>query len=308
MQGQYRELHSPRTQLIHDSALAFLDKSLFTTFHYDAPTPSEASNPDSDNEADPPTFEISLTALLETLQIFGFADTKDRWSSRDAFYSSGINGTYARTGASLAFDNRVLGMTGICRFGYDAPGAPLCITLEEGNVTTTCQLTTFEAETHDDVPFARDHLAQKIIMRASLLHDAVAELAATGPDRLTIVASPVAPFFALSAIGPLGSATVEFANEPALLETFQVPRKVVNTYKFSLVQCAVRAMAAAAKVSIRGDDQGVLSLQFLIEVDDGSAAGAVSFVDFRFVPFVPEEGDEEGDEMPDEHDGGTDRE
>lgn len=49
-------------------------------------------------------------------------------------------------------------------------------------------------------------------------------------------------------------------------------------------------MACASKVSIRGDGQGVLSLQFMVEVE----GGGVSFVDFRFVPFVPEEGEEEG--------------
>ncbi len=70
-------------------------------------------------------------------------------------------------------------------------------------------------------------------------------------------------------------------------------KRTVNTYKYSLIRGASRAMAIASKVSIRGDEQGVLSLQFMIENDDGG----VSFVDFRFVPFVPEdgEGDEEGD-------------
>lgn len=68
-------------------------------------------------------------------------------------------------------------------------------------------------------------------------------------------------------------------------------------------------MAVASKVSIRGDRQGVLSLQFMIDFDPasriggvcrpvgggssgaGAAAGssAVTFVDFRFVPLVDEE-------------------
>ena len=48
-------------------------------------------------------------------------------------------------------------------------------------------------------------------------------------------------------------------------------------------------MAIAAKVSIRSDEQGVLSLQFMIDVE----GGGVSFVDFRFVPFIPEEGEDE---------------
>jgi cell cycle checkpoint protein len=90
-----------------------------------------------------------------------------------------------------------------------------------------------------------------------------------------------------------------------LLETFQLAdpsAKVVNSYKFDMVQKAARAMSAATKVSLRGDSQGVLSLQFMIEVE----AGKVSFIDFRFVPFVLEEEDEgyqaENDEVDDETD------
>lgn len=103
-----------------------------------------------------------------------------------------------------------------------------------------------------------------------------------------MTASPSAPFFALSANGPHGSATVEFSKDPQLLETFQVPRRVVNTYKYAFIKGASRAMAMATKVSIRGDENGVLSLQFMIEVEGGQ----VSFVDFRFVAYIAEEGDE----------------
>lgn len=68
-----------------------------------------------------------------------------------------------------------------------------------------------------------------------------------------------------------------------------------------MVKSAGRAMAAAAKVSVRGDRQGVLSLQFMIETE----GGGVSFVDFRFVPFVEEDGEEGdgGDEGGNEEDG-----
>ena len=184
-------------------------------------------------------------------------------------------------------------MTGTCRLSYAAEGDSLNIVLEETGVTTSCELVTYEPEFREDIPLQRDNLAQKVIMRASWLHDAINELSSTSPSRLTIVASPTAPYFTLSSNGPLGSASVEFSNDPQLLETFQVPSRTVNTYKYSLIKNASKAMAIASKVSIRGDEQGVLSLQFMIEVD----GGGVSFVDFRFVPHVPEEGEgDEGDE------------
>lgn len=282
------------------SGFAFLDKTLFTTYHFEPSSEPQAPTPPED-DPDLPTFEISLTALIETLQIFGFADTKDRWSARDA-YSSSINTSYARS-AATAFDNRTLGMTGICRITYSEVGSPLCITLEEGNVTTTCDLATFETEMSEDIPFNRDQLVQKIIMRAPLLYDAIVELSATSPERLQLTTSPSAPFFALSAVGSLGSASVEFSKDPNLLETFQVSRKTTNSYKFSMVKSAAKAMVAATKVSIRGDDQGVLSLQFMIEVENTNGVG-VSFIDFRFVPFLAEDnedGDEDGEGSESEH-------
>ena len=180
-------------------------------------------------------------------------------------------------------------MNSICRLSYSAQGEPLRIILEEKGVTTTCELVTYEPDFLEDIPLQKDAIAQKIIMRASWLHDAINELSSTSPTRLTMVSSPTAPYFTLSSSGPLGSATVEFSKDPQLLETFHVPRRTVNTYKYSLIKGASRAMAIAAKVSIRSDEQGVLSLQFMIDVE----GGGVSFVDFRFVPFIPEEGEDE---------------
>ena len=197
---------------------------------------------------------------------------------------------------SNAFDNRILGIENTCRIAYEGDGHPLCIRLEEANVTTTCDLTTYEAEDFDDIPFDRDQLVYKIIMHASWLHDAVSELGSMSPDRLAVTASPDDPLVALSATGAYGSATVDFTKDSPLLETSQVPRRSTNSYKFSFIKSASRAMATAAKVSIRCDVQGVLSLQFMIEVDNGS----VSFVDFRFVPFVSE--DSQGSDASDEDD------
>ena len=263
--------------------LVFLEKGLFVMYSY-APSDEEANAADQE----PPTFQISLSSLLETLQIFGINENRDRWSGRDATHT----GFLSRGGHTTAFDNRTLGLTGVCRLSYAAPGDPLRIVLEESGVTTTCELATYEPQHQEPIPLQRDALCQKIIMRASWLHDAINELSSTSPTRLKIVASPTPPYFTLSSTGPFGSAAVEFSKDPDLLETFQVPKRTSNSYKYSLIKAASRAMATATKVSIRGDEQGVLSLQFMIETEGGN----VSFVDFRFVPFLLEEGDE--DEEP----------
>lgn len=283
--------------------IAFLEKSLFTSFQFNAPPPSSPTSDSSTaDDASTPTFSISLPSLLETLQIFGLSDTKSNPYSRDTFT------------AANAFSNQVLGISGLCRLSYEAPGNPLTVILEESSIRTTCDLVTYEPSFTSDIPFGRDALTLKVIMRASYLFDAIAELSTSNPDRVSLTASQST--FTLSASSNIGSAVVDFhrdSREPfksttgpaatneddsekagtgtGLLETFIVPHgSFSQAYKFSHVAATKKALAAATKVSIRADDQGVLSLQFMIENLEG---GGVSFVDFRFVPLVGEDGDED---------------
>lgn len=200
--------------------------------------------------------------------------------------------------------------------------------MEENGVVTTCELTTYEPELVEQIPLALDGLALKLIMKvgftfekfyvgvnfwclsryqAGWLYDAIQELEGSSVERLTIAASPQHPYFSISASGLMGSTVVEFSNDKSLLQAFNVPKptqhtfgtllciyvyvqlRVLSRYKFGLVKNAAKAMAMASKVSIRGDIQGVLSMQFMIEQEGGGA----SFVDFRFLPFATDGSDDE---------------
>jgi cell cycle checkpoint protein len=270
--------------------IVFLDKALFTTFNCSLPEPTDDS---PDSGSDLPHFQISLIALLETLQIFGAADTPNsRFSKPD---NDGY-GSSLRRDRPNAFSNQALGMPGICRLSYAGLGSPFSILLEEAGVTTTCNLNTYEPEGPEEIPFQRDAMQAKIIMQARWLFDAVSELSSTSPTRLDITASPTAPYLSLAAVGHLGSASVDFGKGRELLETFAVAEKWTQSYKFEMVRAAGEAMRLASKVSVRGDEQGVLSLQFMVEVE----GGGVSFVDFRFVPFLREEEEEDDDEGEEE--------
>lgn len=199
-----------------------------------------------------------------------------------------------------------MGSSGLCRISYQSRGSPLSIDLSETGVSTTCDLTTYESTSTEDIPFDRDALSLKTIMRSVHLGDAISELASANPTTLSLLASPNAPYLSLSASGPLGSATVEFDKDPQLLETFQCATKFITSYSFAHVKAAYRAMASATKVSVRADAQGVLSLQFLIEVETAAQAEgkeAVAFVDFRIVPLV--EGEAEGGDAETSDDEGS---
>jgi cell cycle checkpoint protein len=327
--------------------LAFLDKSLFTSYTF---TPSTApangdeesrQNDDDTEDVAYPHFVVSLSALLETLKIFGINDLSEPNGSRDTSLPQ-------TNPASSAFSAPALLMDRSCTLQYAQHGAPLSIAITEAGVKTTCELVTYEPEDDEaDIPLQRDAIIMKIIMRSAWLHNAIAELDSSSPTILKMSAcAKREPYFALSgAGGPFSESTVEFSvdqhNEivggtgqgaeqsqthkvladdgsararatrtkmaPTVTETFLVSppssmgERIRQSYRFALIPKAARAMAVANKVSIRGDRQGVLSLQFMIELDDNVAAGRpvgagvkapagpVCFVDFRFVPLLDEE-------------------
>ncbi|KIW31019.1 uncharacterized protein PV07_02704 [Cladophialophora immunda] len=293
--------------------LTFLDKALFSSYNLRL----------KEEDHSLPTFSVSIVALLETLQIFGIAEASS--SARNPY--GGFSSSYGN-----AFTTPALALGGTCRISYQEAGAPLTITIQEGSVTTTCEMNTYQAhdEYGDDggIPLDRNSLCLKAIMRSAWLNDAIGELSGTNPTVLVINASSrSAPFFSLEGEGgPFGDSTVDFMPEskndptpsgprakrqPLVTETFSVVApsgsngRVCQKYKFDMIKRAGRAMALASKVSIRQDQQGVLSLQFMIDLGDGANAGprrddsaaanapptpgSVAFVDFRFVPLLDDE-------------------
>ncbi|KAK1595873.1 repair protein Rad1/Rec1/Rad17 [Colletotrichum navitas] len=254
---------------------AFLDKKLFTSY---------ALNIGQDDDV-LPNFQITLPALLETLQIFGAVDvaTRTQKAEHDPYRSN------LRNYRPDAFSNQTLGIGGTCSLVYIEEGGQFNIVIEEGGVKTTASLTTYLPEIPEEIPFDRENLSFKIIMQARYLLDALAELAPIGPNRLTITASKTQPYLTLSGAGDLGSSSVDFAKGRELLETFSIQDRWTQTYKFDLIKSSSEAMRIASKISFRGDAQGVLSLQFMVEVE----GGGVSFLDFRFVPYIKHEDDED---------------
>jgi len=293
--------------------MAFLEKSLFTSYHFKTSNSESNEFQDEDLESETPTFSISLPSLLETLQLFNLTDTKSQNPFHRDIYTT-----------PAAFSHSVLGFSsGTCRLLYLSSGAPFTVTLEESGITTTCDLTTYDPTFTTDIPFHRDKLALKVIMRATYLHDAITELSAQNPARLTLTATKDA--LTLFTSSDLGSTEVAFQHSPSippshvprhqtvndtgeqeartkgdggLLETYLVPSTFRQSYKFAHAVAAKKAMAAATKVSIRADEQGVMSLQFMIEHEEGVGGDrGVSFVDFRLVPLIGDESMEEGDSM-----------
>ncbi|KAK2068268.1 hypothetical protein P8C59_002917 [Phyllachora maydis] len=267
--------------------IAHWNKALFTSYATNFPM---IEGDDGEEEPATPIFQISLPALLETLQILGASEAAARQakSEQDSYRSN------LRNYRPDAFSHQTLGISGTCSLSYAQEGDPLTIVLEEAGVKTACNLTTYLPEAAEPIPFDIQDLSFKVITQARWLLDALVEIAPTSPEKLTLTVSRGAPYLRLTGTGPLGSSTVDFARGRDLLETFSVggEGRWVQTFKFDIIKSSTEAMRIASKISVRGDGQGVLSMQFMVEVE----GAGVNFLDFRFVPYAVHEEDEEDEE------------
>ena len=301
--------------------MASLSKSMFATYSLNLPRRRREDNDnDNDNEEDddeealPATFQISLPAFLEALQIFGVTDAPSRQLKQDPDGyrnlrgdKGGHGGNNGRTQATDAFSHQILGMPGTCSISYVEDGAPFGIILEEVSVKTTCNLATYVPEALEAIPFDRDNLVFKIIMQPRWLLDALVELAPSSPNLLTLAVTSREPYLRLTCNGNLGSASVDFSRGRTLFESITVSERWSQSFKFDLIKSATEAMRIASKVSIRGDRQGVLSLQFMVEMDGAGGSGSASgggmqWLHFTFVPFMSDEEEDKEEDEEDEED------
>jgi cell cycle checkpoint protein len=261
----------------------FLDKALFSAYTVNLPAQQ------GDEPPELPSFQIPLASLLEILQIFGAVDvaTRAQKAEQDPYRSN------LRNYRPDAFSNQTLGISGTCTLLYAEDGDPFKITIEESGVKTTAALTTYMPEMPEDIPFDRNDVTFKIIMPSRSLLDSLAEISPISPMRLNITASKTSPYLTLSGSGDIGSSTVDFARGREVLEIFNIQQRWSQSFKFDLIKNSTEAMRIASKLSVRGDAQGVLSLQFMVDVEGGKK----SFLDFRFVPYLKDlEDDDEEDE------------
>ncbi|XP_021235655.1 cell cycle checkpoint protein RAD1 isoform X1 [Numida meleagris] len=192
-------------------------------------------------------FRINLAVLLDCLTIFG--------------------------ASSLPGSSTALRM---CYRGY---GYPLMLFLEEGGVVTVCRINTQEPENLLDFNFCSTNVINKIILQSEGLREAFSELDMTS-EVLQITMSPDKPYFRLSTFGNAGSAHLDYPKDSDLIEAFHCNQTQTNRYKISLLKPSTKALALSCKVSIRTDNRGFLSLQYMIRNEDGQ----ICFVEYYCCP------------------------
>uniref|UniRef100_O60671-2 Isoform 2 of Cell cycle checkpoint protein RAD1 n=1 Tax=Homo sapiens TaxID=9606 RepID=O60671-2 len=165
------------------------------------------------------------------------------------------------------------------RMCYQGYGYPLMLFLEEGGVVTVCKINTQEPEETLDFDFCSTNVINKIILQSEGLREAFSELDMTS-EVLQITMSPDKPYFRLSTFGNAGSSHLDYPKDSDLMEAFHCNQTQVNRYKISLLKPSTKALVLSCKVSIRTDNRGFLSLQYMIRNEDGQ----ICFVEYYCCP------------------------
>lgn len=252
-------------------------------------------------------FEVPLSTLVECLNVFGTAATKEsdkktrRWRRLGAEEEQDAQPEGAprqRQRDALAGSERIdqhfgkAKLTGV-RITYGGPGYPLALVMKDPSdgATATVELTTFDAEPQVELPFDSDRTVLKIILKSSWLRDALSELDPSC-EKLTIMGYPPhpggraqrgsAPRLRLKAVGTFGSTEMDYPNDKEVLETCECDEPVTVSYSFKHVSKAIRALQSSTKTSLRIDEEGLLSLQFLMPSPKTRGPGSGdAFIEYR---------------------------
>ncbi|KIY66650.1 Rad1-domain-containing protein [Cylindrobasidium torrendii FP15055 ss-10] len=295
-------------------ATAIIFPSVFDEFEFNAPEgvpkkdiEDDTSSDAEEDETEPSvTFEVGLPLFLDVLGIYGSAGTsaaamnKPRWKKVGGAEGSEDENEGAKAqpfgGASGSSEKR----TGM-RLSYAGAGHPLTLIVAEdaAGPSTTVELSTYEAEPHLDVSFDTNSAVLKIILKSQWLRDALSEVD-TSCEKLTFIGNPPLsgegshprrgkaqsrPMFRIQASGTFGSTEMDYPNDRDVLESFECLQTVRFSYRFAHILRVMRALQSSAKASLRINDEGVLSLQFLMPAPSSRPGrkgdGTDAFIEFR---------------------------
>jgi len=206
--------------------------------------------PEYNFEEESATFQINLSVFLECLHIFGASSSKE-------------------CGSHTALK--------MCYAGH---GTPLKLLLaEDDGVLTDCSINTQEPDELADFNFSSADVTNKIIMKSVALKDTFQELDMTS-EYIQILMSPDTPYLRISTFGNTGSTHVDYPSDSDMIETFECTKVQSNRYKTSLLKPSTKCLLPSNKVSMRMDNKGFLSLQYMILNEDGQ----ICFVEYLCSP------------------------
>ncbi|KAJ1980644.1 checkpoint clamp complex protein Rad1 [Dimargaris cristalligena] len=106
--------------------------------------------------------------------------------------------------------------------------------------------------------------------QSDILRDALSELD-NASEKITFTFSAHSPHFRISTVGMAGSTEVNFSKDTDIIESFYSAEPAQHAYRYNQVQHALNALVYSSKTSVRINQYGFLSMQFMIQADRGDA-------------------------------------
>ncbi|WWC89735.1 uncharacterized protein L201_004660 [Kwoniella dendrophila CBS 6074] len=277
-------------------AIAWIPTNLFTSFTFN-PLP------------EPATFELSLDALLQCLNIFGNAGStvgaststsssskpKRRWAGEGEVAVDDENEDYVAS--SRKGKEKRTGM----RMEWKGPGYDLSILLSDDSrgPTTTCELRTLEPEELMNAQFDQEDMALYIIMKSEWFRDALFDLPPSC-TRITLLANPPKEAmpqhepnatissngrhrhraevgqFKIIAEGDFGTTELDYPNDKEVMDKFDCVKRVKFSYNSSHFSLLHRALHQSVKICLQIEKSGFLCVQIMMPLSENVEVGGHS--------------------------------
>lgn len=273
------------------SATAWIPTNIFSSFTYE-------------EDRDAESFEISLDALLQCLNIFGNAGgggapmgggggvkSRRRWAGEgeDSAQDGGANGATSGGGDDWrASRGRDSYKRTFMRMTWCGPGSPLQILLRDDakGPVTKCDLVTLEPEEQLNQAFDDDRRTVYLIMRSEWFRDALVDLppsctrvtlrAQPKPDADTNVTTGTGRAregsFSLYAEGDFGTVQFDYPSGRDVMDAFECDDEVTFSYSAAHISLLGRALQHSLKICLQIENEGFLSVQIMMPIPDDMPA------------------------------------
>ncbi|WFD31392.1 hypothetical protein MSPP1_002427 [Malassezia sp. CBS 17886] len=241
------------------SAHAYLYASIFDEYHFAPPADwrelarnegreaeaGDAADEEDEEDAALPyiSFEVNLTTVVTCLALF-----------ESQLQSSNTPSARARISA--------------LDIVYERVGEPLCLRVQSPRFCTSFRLRTLDASLLPALQFDGSRAVAQVIMQSEWLSRAFHEVTSSGDARVSIALQAASPgdacVFKLSTDGSYGSTEIDFRHDSVLTEKFDCAADVAFAYPLASIQHMLQAARSSLKTSLRTDERGMLSMQFMI--------------------------------------------
>ena len=200
------------------------------------------------SEETPATVCFRLSDLLNVLSILGSSQTTDRFSDQTL------------------------------HIYYNSQSDNLILRLRDNTFETKAKIKTYSS---DELMLFQTNFCNKIILNSEPIADFWKSADLTS-DYIQISVYGRSPYLQWTTESPRAKVNYNIHRDSTEVEQYIHSIDVSNKYKMSLMKCSLKALSHTSKLSVRTDEEGLLSLQFMIDLDQPEIEHC--FVEYFIVP------------------------